>query len=148
MSLLLPAQPIVDRLSQTCKPDVREIGTAADLAAAGMPGPGAVAAFVVPGAAEPFENREGSGPLRQTFRVVFTVLLRINVSGLRGEAGLKKLEIPAGKIRTSLFGWRHPAAELKCESAGEGLEDFDPKTSLTLYRLDFATQVRLVENPS
>lgn len=148
MSLLLSAQPIIDRLAATCRPQIREIGAAAELATALKASVASPGAYVVPGAAEPYETREGSGPLRQTFRHTFTVIVRVSLAGARGEAGLKALEEPAGLVRAALFGWQHPAAELRCASAGEGLEDFDGASGVMLYRLDFQTQTRLLENLS
>ncbi|MFN3582614.1 hypothetical protein [Phenylobacterium sp.] len=144
---LLPLSPIVTRLkTPNLCPSFRLFGTAADLtAAAKARTPAKLAAYVVLLGAEGHDVREGSGPLRQDFDVQVSVLLRQVLSGLDGAAGLKQLETPAGEIRAALFGWQHPDADLRFTIASEGLEDFDPTTGVTLYRIDFQTRVRLME---
>lgn len=143
---LLRLQPVVDRLDRVSCPALKAVGTAADLAAVKSASTAAAcAAFVVLLGANGLEIQEGSGPLRQTFDVTIGVVLRTSVAGAEGAAGLKKLEEPTGQVRARLFGWEHPDAQRKFAIAGESLEDFDPKTGLVLYRVDFITRVRLVE---
>lgn len=143
---LLSEHPIIDRLKAkaTC---LREVGAAADLAAVTTGGLAASpAAFVVPLGAESYEVTEGSGPLRQTLLVTFSVVTAITLAGRRGAAGMAATRGPTAEIRRALFGWRHPDASTKCHHAGESLEDFDPAKGLVLYRLDFSTLVRLQES--
>lgn len=146
---LLALTPIVERLSRAACPSLRLVGTAADLAAASASAsPASPGAYVVLLGAVGEEQHEGSGPLRQSFAVTVAVMLRVRLVGADGANGLKLLETPAGEVRAALFGWLHPDAELKFEISGESLEDFDPKAGVLLYRLDFITRVRLVENLS
>lgn len=146
---LLPLTPIVERLGRATCPSLRLVGTAADLAAASASAtPADTAAFVVLLGAVGEDSHEGSGPLRQSFVVTVGVLVRVRLVGADGSKGLKLLETPVGEVRAALFGWLHPDAELKFEISGEDLEDFDAKTGVLLYRLDFITRVRLLENLS
>lgn len=143
---LLPLEPIKDRLVELGNA-LRFVGYSADFATATKPG-GVLAnpsAFITLIGAEPYQVHEGSGPLRQTLRVTFCVLLGVKLAGARGEAGLALLEAPSGLVRQSLFGWTHPQAQRSCHLAGEGLEDFDATTGVLFYRLDFETEVRIQE---
>jgi hypothetical protein len=146
---LLALTPVIDRLKAVASA-LRQVGAAADLAAGMKPGglTASPSAFVILTGAEPFEVAEGSGPLRQTFEVTLTVLVGVNLAGAKGEAGLEKLETPVREVRRALFGWSHPDAEIKFRSGGEGVEEFDAKTGVLLYRLDFTTRVRLLETYS
>lgn len=146
---LLPLTPVIDRLKVEAR-SLRQVGAAADLAAGMKPGglTASPSAFVILSGAEPFDVAEGSGPLRQTFDVTLAVLVGVNLAGSKGEAGLAKLETPVGEVRDALFGWSHPDAEIKFRSGGEGVEEFDAKTGVLLYRLDFITRVRLLETYS
>lgn len=147
---LLPLSPVADRLKEPglC-PSLRLVGSAADLAAvARSKTPANVAAFVVLLGADNVQTLEGSGPLRQVLQVTVAVVLRVTLSGAEGAAGLKQLETPAGEVRAALFGWMHPDGQLKFTISAEALEDFDPATGVTLYRLDFTTRVRLQEPTS
>ncbi|MDP1617341.1 hypothetical protein [Phenylobacterium sp.] len=146
---LLAQTPVIERLKVEAR-SLRQVGAAADLAAGMKPGglTASPSAFVILSGAEPFDVGEGSGPLRQTFDVTQTVLVGVNLAGAKGEAGLAKLETPVGEVRGALFGWSHPDAEIKFRSGGEGVEEFDAKTGVLLYRLDFITRVRLLETYS
>lgn len=146
---LLALAPSIDRLKTRAR-SLRQVGAAADLAAALSAGAlrASPSAFVLLSGAEPYEVAEGSGPLRQGFDVTVTALVGVNLSGALGEVGLDKLETPIGEVRAALFGWAHPEAETKFHSGGEGIEDFDGKTGVLLYRLDFITRVRLLESLS
>ncbi|MDZ4374767.1 MAG: hypothetical protein U1C74_25590 [Phenylobacterium sp.] len=128
-------------------PTLRSIGFAADFAAA-MGGGAVIAsptAFLIQTGEQPFEVREGSGPLRQLILVTISVLVAVNLAGRHGAAGLTALKAPVGEVRMGLFGWPHPDAEGKFLLAGGGIEDFDAKTGVLLYRLDFEAPVRIQE---
>lgn len=123
------------------------IGYAADFAAATAPGQviRGPAAFLVITGEEPLQVLEGSGPLRQNIQVTLSVLLGVTLAGARGEAGLKALAGPIEAVRFALFGWAHPAAERAFHLAGGGVEDFDAKTGVLVYRLDFEAPVKIQE---
>lgn len=144
---LFDVEPVVQRLRAAC-PLLRLVGGAADLAAVAQPGGvrASPSAFVLLSGAAPHEVKEGSGPLRQDLTVTFSVLLGVTLAGAQGAAGLKAIEAPAKQVRGALFGWAPPEpAYRRCWSAGEALEDFDAKTGVLLYRLDFETEVHIQE---
>lgn len=142
---LLDEQPIIDRLKARA-PCLRDVGAAADLeAVAGgvIAGP---QGFVVPVGATPYEVTEGSGPLRQTLLVTMGVIIALTLAGKRGAPGMRATRAPSREIRSALFGWTHPDAWRAFHHAGEGIEDWDAKAGLLLYRLDFSTLVRVQED--
>lgn len=126
---------------------LRDIGFAADFAAVTQPGAviASPSAFVIQTGEQPVEVREGSGPLRQLILVTVSVLVAVRFAGARGVAGLDALKEPVGQVRNALFGWAHPDAERKFWLGPSGLEDFDGKTGVLVYRLDFEAPVRLQE---
>jgi hypothetical protein len=144
---LLDLEPFKARLDEVNDGLVRDLGFAADSAAATAPGAvlASPSAFIVLTGAEPFEIREGSGPLRQLFNVNVSVLVAVKFAGSRGQAALKAFAAPNARVRGALFGWRHPGAERGCWSGGESLEDFDGKTGVAVYRLDFVAQAKIQE---
>lgn len=145
---LLDPQPIMARLKAAC-PLLREVGGLAELGGvASTLLKASPSAFVVPIGEQPYEVAEGSGPLRQGFDVTFAVITGVNLSGARGEAALKALRPPLQQVRSALFGWQHPDAETRCICGAGGLEDFDAKTGVTLFRSEFIARVRLLENLS
>lgn len=128
-------------------PSLRDVGFAADFAAVTNPG-GVIAspsAYIVQTGATAREIREGSGPLRQVMDVTIAVLVAVRLAGQRGAAGLTALEAPVDAVRTALFGWFHPEADKKFELVDEALEDFDGKTGVAVYRLDFRAPRRIQE---
>lgn len=153
---LLNLQTVIDRLkaipgSTPAGPGYfREVGGLADLGALMKAGKlrASPSAFVVPAVGQASRTREGSGPLRQDIAQTIAVVIGVNLSGVLGQEGLTKLVEPVGKVRASLFAWAHPDALYKFECGGEGLEDFNADTGVTLYRMDFETAVRLVETIS
>lgn len=144
---LLDLAPIVTRLEATIKPTFRQIGNAADAAAATAKGQviASPSATVVYLGAAADDVREGSGPLRQSLEVTVGVVIGLTLAGASGAAGLKAMQKPAGLVRAALFGWSHPGAERQFWCAGESVEDFDPKTQILYLRLDFSTRVRIQE---
>lgn len=145
--LLLPLAPVVERLQQVC--DFRQVGTAADIAAAVSRGAiiASPTAMVILLGAAPYSIEAVSGPLRQTIDVTIGVVIGVTLAGALGAAGLAELEIPVGQARGALFGWRHPDAVLKFWLSGESVDAFDETTGVLAYRLDFTTRVRIQENP-
>ena len=144
---LFPLKPVQARLETLGPQALRFIGFAADFAAATAPG-GVLAnpsAFIVLIDADPYQVREGSGPLRQDLVATFAVLLGVKRAGQRAEAGLAMLETPTRLVRGALFGWKHPNAKRACHHAGEGVEDFDAKTGVLFYRLNFSAPVTIQE---
>lgn len=144
--ILLPLQPVIDRLKAACG-SLRDVGGIADIAAAGAKGAvrASPVAMVMHLGGSAFETQEGSGPLRQTIDVTIGVIVGVTLAGSKGEQGMAQLETPVGEIRGALFGWEHPGAVRKFWSAGESVEDFNPETGVLLYRLDFTTRVRIQE---
>ena len=144
---LLDLKPFQARLKAKTTGVIRDIGFAADFAAATAPGAAIASpsAFIILTGAEPLEIQEGSGPLRQLFDVTVSVLLALKLAGVRGSAGLEQLAAPAAATRGALFGWAHPDAERKCWSGGESIEDFDSKTGVLVYRLDFVARAKIQE---
>lgn len=153
---LLNLQTIIDRLkaipgaTEGGPGYFREVGGLADLGALMKGGKlrASPSAFVVPATGQAARTREGSGPLRQDINQTIAVVIGVNLSGVLGQEGLTKLVEPVAKVRASLFAWAHPDALYKFECGGEGLEDFNADTGVTLYRMDFETAVRLVETTS
>jgi hypothetical protein len=143
---LLPLQPVIDLL-KTGAPMLRSVGSAAELAAVMKRGVviAGPAAFVVPGGAVPYDQREGSGPLRVDAVVTVSVVLGLTLAGKTGAEGLQAAEAPADAVRGLLFGWKHPDALRKFTWASEGPEDLNAETNVLLYRLDFETAVRITE---
>ena len=145
--VLLDLQPFKDRLDEVNDGLFREIGFAADFAAVTAPG-GVLqspSAYIILTGADPFEIHEGSGPLRQNFNVNVSVLVAMRFIGTRGHPALEAFEAPNARVRGALFGWLHPGAQRGCWSAGESLEDFDGKTGVAVYRLDFIAQAKIQE---
>jgi hypothetical protein len=142
---LLTLEPIVSRLEEAASPEIRRVGSAADMTAATAPslvvGGSAATVILVGGKAR--EIAEGSGPFRQVIDVTITVVVGVPLAGVAGEAGVKRLEGPVNAVRTAMFGWRHPDAQQRFAHVGESLESFDAKTGVLFYRLDFATAVTL-----
>ncbi|MEW5687419.1 MAG: hypothetical protein AB1942_21085 [Pseudomonadota bacterium] len=128
-------------------PGFREYGFAADFAAATAAGSlrASPSVFLIQTGGQPYEVREGSGPLRQLILVTISALVGVNLAGLRGAAGLKALKDPVNLVRMGLFGWFHPEAEMAFHLGAEGVEDFDGKTGVLFYRLDFEAPRRLQE---
>lgn len=145
--ILLPLQPVIDRLKAVAMPPLREVGGAADIQAAVSNGSlrASPSGFVIPMGSQAFEIEEGSGPLRQTIDVTFGVVVGVTLAGKLGAEGLKQAEGPCNAVRGAIFGWQHPDAVRKCWSAGESVEDFNEKTGVLLVRLDFTTRVRIQE---
>lgn len=143
---LVALQPIKERL-RTRAPILRDVGFAADLAAATAPGAvlAGPQAFIVIMGAEAYEAAEASAPLRQAVEINLAVLVGVNLAGQRGEVGLRALDAPVAEARQALFGWHHPDTVLAMRLSAEGVEDFDSKTGVLLYRLDFVTEVVLQE---
>lgn len=143
---LVALPPIRDRLKLKA-PILRGVGFAADLAAATAPGAvlAGPQAFIVVMGAEAYDAAEASAPLRQAVEVNLAVLVGVNLAGQRGEAGLLLLDQPVREVRTALFGWHHPDTTLALRLSAEGVEDFDSKTGVLLYRLDFLTEVVIQE---
>lgn len=135
---LLNLTPVKARLVDEAA-SLRDIGYAADFNAAAQDGAviASPAAFILQTGEQPFEVREGSGPLRQLILVTISVLVAVRLAGVRGQAGLAALVQPVGEIRAALFGWQHPDAYGKFLLAGGGVEDFNSKTGVLVYRLDF-----------
>ena len=144
--ILLPLQPVIDRLKESC-PSLKDVGGIADIAAAAAKGAvrASPTAMVMSLGANPYEVQEASGPLRQTIDVTIGVVIGVTLAGANGARGLAELETPVGEVRGALFGWSHPDAVRKFWSAGESVEDFNPETGVLLYRLDFTTRVRIQE---
>jgi hypothetical protein len=143
---LFPLAPIIARLRQAA-PILRKVGSAADLAAAGSAGAVRVsptATVILLGIAT-LEVKEGSGPLRQTLEPTVGVLVGVTLAGDQGERGLLAIEEPTDQVRAALFGWGPPGTERRFHIADEGIEDFDAKTGVLLYRLDFTTRIRIQE---
>lgn len=141
---LFPLAPVVARLKAEA-PAFRHVGTAADLAAAAQPGAvraSPTAAVLLLGIAT-LEVREGSGPLRQLLEPTVGVIVGVTLAGAQGERGLQAIEEPVDQVRDALFGWEHPNSIRAFHLANEGIEDFDPKTGVLLYRLDFAARTRI-----
>lgn len=147
---LLDLQLVIDRLKSACPPPIlKEVGGLAELGgAASTLIKASPSAFVVPVGESAYEVNEGSGPLRQGFDVTFAVITGVTLSGPRGEAAMKALRAPLAAVRQALFGWQHPAAVTRCVCGSGGLEDFNAQTGVTLFRSEFMTRVRLLENLS
>ncbi|MCX7586542.1 hypothetical protein [Phenylobacterium sp. 58.2.17] len=143
---LFALPPIQARLKAKA-PILRDVGFAADLAAATAPGAvlAGPQAFVMVMGMDAYEAKEFSGPLRQGLAVNFAVLIGVTLAGQRGEAGLRALDEPVTQARAAIFGWHHPDGEIACRLTAEGVEDFDSKTGVLLYRLDFTTDVVIQE---
>jgi hypothetical protein len=144
---LLDLQPMKDRLTEASAGAFREIGFAADFAAVTAAG-GVVAspsAFIIRMGAQFVEIHEGSGPLRQIVNVPVAVLVAVTLAGRKGVDGLVQLEGPCDQVRAAFFGWLHPDAQRSCWMGGEDMEDFDSKTGLLVYRLDFIVQTKITE---
>lgn len=144
---LLDLAPVIDRLGLLTAQGVKFVGSAADGATAAAAGRviASPTLYVLFLGAVPYEVREGSGPLRQGFDVMVGVIVGVTLAGTTGSDGLKAIQAPAALVRGALFGWEHPQAETQFRSAGESIEDFDEKTRVFLYRLDFTCRVRIQE---
>ncbi len=143
---LIEIQLVVDRLAAQATM-LREVGAAADLAAVVKAGAlrASPSAFVLLESAVPQAVDEGSGPLRQTFDVTVAVILAVDLSGFRGEAGVTALAGPQAAIRAAMFGWAMPGTWRRFWFGPEGLEDFNDQTGVLLYRHNFNCQVRIQE---
>lgn len=144
---LLDLAPMKARLQDGRAPSLRDVGYAADFAA--VTAPGAVLAqtgcYLVTTGEEPLPVAEASTPQRQNVLVTISALVAVKFAGQRGEAGLKALKAPCGEVRRALFGWHHPDSLTAFQLAGGGLEDFDGKTGVAVYRIDFAALVTMQE---
>jgi hypothetical protein len=142
---LLSPQPVIELITGGAAM-MRQVGAAADLTAAQKRGVIAgPSAFVLITDANPYETREGSGPLRQDLLVNVAIVVGVTLAGTVGEAGIVQLTAPNDAIRGLLLGWKHPDALRKFQHAGEGVEDFSPETGILLYRQNFSTAVRITE---
>lgn len=126
---------------------LREIGFAADFNAATQPGAviAGPAAFIIITGEEPFPVKAASAPMTQWVNVTVSVLVAVRLAGIRGAAGLAALVAPVGQVRAAIFAWHHPQSEEAFELAGGGVEDFDGKTGLLVYRLDFTALTKMQE---
>lgn len=143
--LLLQLQPVIDRLQALGS--FQEVGSSADLATVLAEGTllASPSVYVIFLGASPYQVRAKSGPLTQLMDVTIGVVVAVNLAGFRGQAGLAQLERPVGQARGALFGWAHPDAEEPFHFGGESVEDFNEKTGVLAYRIDFVTTVRIQE---
>lgn len=128
-------------------PALRLVGFAAEFSALSQPGAviASPSAYVIVTGEEPAQVAEGSGPLRQWLDVTISVLVAVRLAGPMGAAGLAALEEPVAQVRAAVFGWAHPDAERKFHLGGGGIEDFDAKTGVLIYRLDFIALCKVQE---
>lgn len=120
-------------------PSLRQVGFAADFNAATQPGAviAGPAAFIITTGEEWAPPKAASAPMTQWVAITISILIAVKLAGARGEAGLAALDTPIGEVRAALFGWHHPDADGPMAMSGGGVEDFDGKTQVLVYRLDF-----------